>query len=698
MQLLNLELGCLVLAFQCGSVLLAPLYIATFFQDWQENSTRSDQQTATLTRAALIAVNHINNRHDLLPGYKLSLIQGDSGCLFTDRAIVSYVQNVVYPREDLIAGMVGPLCSDSVRILSSLVNRQEISIPQIHLSMLPTFHNRDMYANSFGILGSIIHLIDSVTSLVDIQNWYTLLLYEDENKSFQEAIEQLDTSMFTSERVREGFVRLDPLGSRVVIILAGGPLVCEILREAVKNKMVYPAFQWIVMGLEYEQLLLSDGCFVGDVLDKLLFVTFNVDTAFKTDTDVCGGDEDLKEIRKTCNNNFSHVSLVYDSICALAFAFNSSLPLYDNSTRGKEHLKSLVTSNLAEITFNGLSGFISFDSSTGYNKRRVDINQISNETVKLIGYFSGGSLTLINNSELINISKRTQLESVRVEVAVLLALVTVVQLFIIITLHILTVVYRKHTSIRASNPKLSHSIFIGCYILVTTLMVFLWPYKTIAMLKGKAELCLIFNLWLLPIGVTLIFAPLIAHIWRLYRIFTHFRNPGCCISNSALCLIIAVQIAVDLTIAILGTTLTPTFITRTNTGRISTEGKVIMSAMCNYQNSHVWWILMLVYKFIQVSTLLGLSCLTKNIKLNRNFTTNRFKFASYLMIVATSVLTPLFLILWITNADIHADVVVICILANCLLLLCILFILLPPISEVFKAKKRANNYSSAVLL
>ena len=697
-MLLNLELGCLVLAFQCGSVLLAPLYIAIFFQDWQENSTRSDQQTATLTRAALIAVNHINNRHDLLPGYKLSLIQGDSGCVFTDRAIVSYVQNVVYPREDLIAGMVGPLCSDSVRILSSLVNRQEISIPQIHLSMLPTFHNRDMYANSFGILGSIIHLIDSVTSLVDTQNWCTLLLYEDENKSFQEAIEQLDTSMFTSERVREGFVHLDPLGSRVVIILAGGPLVCEILREAVKNKMVYPAFQWIVMGLEYEQLLLSDGCFVGDVLDKLLFVTFNVDTTFKTDTtDVCGGDEDLKEIRKTHNNNFSHVSLVYDSICALAFAFNSSLPLHDNSTRDNEHLTSLVTSNLAEITFNGLSGFISFDSSTGYNKRRVDINQISNETMKLIGYFSSGSLTLINNSELINTSKGTQLVSVRVEVAVLLTLVTVVQLFIIITLHILTVVYRKHTSIRASNPKLSHCIFIGCYVLVTTLMVFIWPFKTIAVPEGIAELCDIFQFWLLPICVTLIFAPLIAHIWRLYRIFTHFRNPGCCISNSALCLIIAVQIAVDLTIAILGTTLTPSFITRTNTGRISTEGKVIMSTMCN-QNSPVWWILMWVYKFIQASTLLGLSRLTKNIKLNRNFTTSRFKFASYLLIVATSVLLPLYLILWITNADIHGDVVVMCILANCILLLCILFILLPSIAEVFKAKKRANNYSSAVLL
>ncbi|XP_064384476.1 gamma-aminobutyric acid type B receptor subunit 1-like [Halichondria panicea] len=699
MQLLNLELGCLVLAFQCGSVLLAPLYIATFFQNWQENSTRWDQQTAMLTRAALIAVNHINNRHDLLPGYKLSLIQGDSGCLFTDRAIVSYVQNVVYPRprEDLIAGMVGPLCSDSVRILSSLVNRQEMSIPQIHLSMLSTFHNRDMYANSFGILGSIILLIDSVTSLVDTQNWYTLLLYEDENKSFQEAIEQLDTSMFTSERVREGFVRLDPLRSRVVIILAGGPLVCEILREAVKNKMVYPAFQWIVMGLEYEQLLLSDGCFVGDVLDKLLFVTFNVDTAFKTDTDACGDDEDLKEIRKTRNNNFSHVSLVYDSIWALAFASNLSLPLHDNSTRGNEHLTSLVTSNLAEKTFKGISGFISFDSSTGYNKRRVDINQISNETVKLIGYFSGGSLTLINNSELINTSKGTQLESVRVEVAVLLTLATVVQLFIIITLHILTVVYRKHTSIRASNPKLSHCIFIGCYVLVTTLILFLWPLKTIVMLKGKVEFCEIFNFWLFPIGITLIFAPLIAHIWRLYRIFTHFRNPGCCISNSALCLIIAVQIAVDLTIAILGTTLTPTFITRTNTGRISTEGKVIMSTMCK-QNSPVLLLLMWVYKFIQASTLLGLSCLTKNIKLNRNFTTTRFKFASYLMIVATSVLLPLYLILWITNADIHGDVVVMCILANCFFLLCILFILLPPIAEVFKAKKRANNYSSGVLL
>ena len=681
-----LLLGCLVSALQCRSVLLAPLYVATFLK---ENSTGSDQQEAWLIRAAVIAVKHINSRHDLLPGYNLSLIQGNSGCLFTDRAIVSYVRNVVHTRRDLVAGMVGPLCEDSIGILSSLANRRRTSIPQIHLSILPKFHNRAMYANSFGILGSLSDLIDCVISLADKQNWLTLLLYEDENTSFQKAIEQLDTHRLTSERVMEGFVHLDALKSRVVIILAGRPLVCEILRAAVENKMVYPAFQWIIIGLEYEQLLLNDECFVGDVLDKLLFVTFNVDTAFKTG---CCYDEDLKQL---WNTNNSQVSLVYDSIWALAFAFN--LSLHANSTSDNEYFTSLVTSNLAEITFNGSSGLISFDSSTGYNKRRVDIHQISNEMMKLIGYFSSGSLTLINDSELINTSGGIQLEGVRVEVAVLLTIVTFVQLLIIFILHILTTVYRKHTSIRASNPKLSHSIFIGCYVLVATLMVYLWPYKTIAVLETRAELCLSFNMWLLPIGVTLVFAPLIAHIWRLYRIFSHFNNPGCCISNSALLLIIAVQIAVDLIIAILGSTLAPTFITLTNTGTISTEGKVIKSAMCN-QGTPLLWLLTWVYKFIQASTLLVLSCLTKNIKLNRNFTTSRFKFASYLVIVATSVLFPLFLILWITNADIHGDVVVISILTNCFLFLCTLFVLLPPVREVLIEKKRANNYSSAVLL
>mgnify|MGYP001951274661 CR=1 FL=1 len=274
-------------------------------------------------------------------------------------------------------------------------------------------------------------------------------------------------------------------------------------------------------------------------------------------------------------------------------------------------------------------------------------------------------------------------------------LLTMIQLCIIITLHILTVVNRKHKSIRASNSKLSHFVFIGCYLIIATLMLFLWPYKTLPVLEGRAEVCVTFNYWLLPVSLTLIFGPLIAHVWRLYRIFTHFNRPGCCLSDNALYGIVVLMICLDLLIAILNTALSPTQVSYTYTGRVSPEGRVIESSMCS-QSPII--IVVWVYKYVQATTLLVFSCLTSKVKTGKDFSTGRFKIVTYSIIVLSAILLPLYISLWITNADIHGDVVVMCILTNGFLLLCTVFILLPPVAGALRTRKTINRYSSAVFL
>ena len=265
----------------------------------------------------------------------------------------------------------------------------------------------------------------------------------------------------------------------------------------------------------------------------------------------------------------------------------------------------------------------------------------------------------------------------------LFSLITFILLSVIAGVHVLTIRYRHHPCIRASNHKLSHLVFIGCYATAATEFVYLWPLKAVVLLDIRATTCLILNAWMFPIGHSLIFAPLIAHIWRLYRIFTHFTNPGCWISDTALGSIIAALLGVDVLIGTLWSVLTPTYLVYIDEGTVNERGMQQVTTVCTH-TSPVWYWLMVVYKFCQLLMLMALCLLTKNVGINRNFTTGRFKVASYLITLATAALFPTYFLLYLTNAEIHADVVVMCILANIFLLICNTFILLPPVLWALK--------------
>lgn len=663
----------------------------------------------SLFSAAQYSIEVINNREDILPNHTLSLVRGASDSV--DEAIVSYVENIAYSNVETgcVVGIVGPVDKDSVQVISSLNNQQQqhcgdrgIAIPHIHLSSL--LQDGGVYANSFGILGSQLHLIDAVISMVNNQNWDNiLLLHEDDGSEL--VIERLTrqlTGRISTQTIRENHVFLEDTDEvMVVMVLARAPLVCEVLQKAMSQKIMYPAFQLVVMGLKYEQLALNSACQLDKlmvVLNQLILVTFNIDIGSGAGYH-CYHYKCIQQQWKTGKLNCDNCPLVYDSIWALALAINGTLGVYKNNNNNNsscwdDRFNSLVSSGLANINFKGISGSINFDEASGYNIRRVDILRVSinNTEPELIGYFYNGSLSFFNGS---NISFGRQLESVRIEVAFFLTLLTLIQFFVIFTLHVLMLVYRKHTSIRASSSKLSNIVFIGCYLLIATLMLFLWPYKTIPVWEGRGAICLSFTVWLFPVSLSLVFGPLIAHIWRLYRIFAHFNRPGCCLSDNALYGIVTMMILVDLLIGLANTVLTRVSVSFESTGRVSMEGNLIFAPKCNLGPV---WVLIWVHKYIQASILFVLSCLTSNVKMTQDFSTGRFKIGSYLIIVLSTTLLPLYLFLWISDADIHGDVVVFCILGNCFLLLCTAFILLPPVLAAVRTQKKINSYSSAVLL
>ncbi len=76
-----------------------------------------------LLPAAGLATERINNRTDLLRHYRLVLTDADGGCEITSKGLVSFVREVVYPRNECVIGIIGPGCSASTQAVSPLSAR-----------------------------------------------------------------------------------------------------------------------------------------------------------------------------------------------------------------------------------------------------------------------------------------------------------------------------------------------------------------------------------------------------------------------------------------------------------------------------------------------------------------------------------------------------------------------------------------------
>ena len=69
--------------------------------------------------ATQLAVDHVNNRSDVLRDYHIELIEADGGCNVTSKAWISLVSQLFH-NDKQIVGIMGPRCSDSAEAVGAI--------------------------------------------------------------------------------------------------------------------------------------------------------------------------------------------------------------------------------------------------------------------------------------------------------------------------------------------------------------------------------------------------------------------------------------------------------------------------------------------------------------------------------------------------------------------------------------------------
>ena len=686
--------------------------------------------------AAKLAVKHINQDKSILPGYQVELINADGGCNILDRTLSSFFDYVLH-EQPAVAGIIGPGCSDSSLTVSSLSSRPEIALPNVHLGTSPLLEDRNNYPYAYGIVSSSFALLQTAAALMEHNNWGNVAVLYDSD-SFVHLNQQLRNmiSLILGRNrvtffsmVYDTFFPYDALMrslAKVVITFTSLFRTLKLLCIAHERGMVFPYYQWVIPNFKIHQLVGAAtsctsfqyngklyNCTCKDLFQGHLLMNYRLNNIDKGERLVSGYtymDILQQYIQQVEGHNRESNSLsispniwattLYDAVWALVLALNMSTVAFNDSMNinslqlGNRDFADKMKHSLDKIKFTGVSGEISFDNTTGFVRRPVDIFHINKSmNVNLVGFFSQGKITILTSNFFINTAHDATVETVQVPVA-LLFLLPILGLFLVtLILHIISIVKRRHPSIKASSLILNHFVFSGCYIWTAASIIYIIYLKTASSENANdyANCCHAVWVWLIPVGWTLTFGTLIAKTWRIYRIFVHFRNPGQLITNQVLITIVFIQLGFDVALGTVWSIVSPVHLEKTTKAITSDQGNTvtyITQRQCVFidknGNRHLFWLLILnMYKGLQIVLLLTLTLLTRNIT-NKTFSTFLLRKASHASFLLYILMVPPFLVLWYVNAEIHADFVLMCTLIGGIFFVCLTFILLPPVLPILK--------------
>ena len=691
----------------------------------------------TLYLSEQFAVELINKNNSILRGFTLELLQGDSGCNIRPKANQAFFDNVLYRHSPL--GIVGPGCSNSAMTVSSLSGRRELSILTIHVAGSLLLSNRTLYNYSFGTLDSTEVFVQASLSLMRRNSWEPVGMLYDESRlyyastvrRFEEELRSANFSHFSSA-VYDTFIPLDVIvkdNIRVIFLFVGPDYLSRIFCLAYHLDLLYPIYQFVIVSRVTDEIQPLSFKYVGNtitctegeiakVINGSLIIHYQLESSENT-TDIGLSYNQFFDIYnqrvfeyntlnalsqnksdKLIKTSFWAASF-FDAIWSMALALNSSVEttgLLSNSGNvyGSE-LADILRKNLLEQDFRGLSGRITYNCSSGYVIRNVNIYQIDgNRLMNLIAYYAklNDSIVLTSTKgKFINGTFRTESTITAVSLTIGGILLSIVALSFIMTLilHILTVIYRDRKSVKASSTKLSHVAFIGCYLLAFCGLVNFMVECLSGTISPSAE-CHLFHVLnsVGAIGGTLLFGPICARTWRLYRIYVHFTNPGKLISDWFLLSLILILFVLNLIVAILSATVEPFKPEYTNTSlfrevmdtRGNTQEIVLVETVlieCVQDSYFLWFGFLFFFPVSLMGIAFWLAVFTRKIP-HKDFQTQSIMLLVYLL---SGFSTVGFLLYFFFNINLLRYVVLNVVFATSVLFSCLL-LFLPPLYPQLK--------------
>ena len=549
---------CRQVAFKFLTVILAVFV----YGESGENKTRVNQKLTTLhlltllppgdgadrslLPAAELAVDKINAKDDLLPGYRLELIAADTELcnetLITE-SYISFVKYIASGGPFNVVGVIGMTCATVTQAISPLAGRSDVDLLQISAGELPpTFTNVQAYPRLYRVISSSAVQNDALLELMAAFKWMNISIISDSTlidhtgtaADFVKKVNQTSSLHLNSQKVvtPRSVGDIDYTSAmKIIYVSTTAEEAWELLCTAYRQGRRWPTYVWILRNLRLEDFKAftceNDSV---NVLENVFFITFKLEANYSVNEYFCG--ETHEECRQDYQNLLGNTTMdvaLHDSVWAYALALNKSLDELTSQDLetyglGKNNVTTIIENNLKTVNFMSALGRISFTDEREA-ETTVEILQVRNGEAVEVGYYDPRSQNF--NQSLPEPPKISDtFEKVRRKLHEAVPIVTLTAAGILLvsnTVFLLLYIYHwDKPTIKATSPKLGFLILIGCYALIGGVMVLgLREYIDNFSAMCKAEF------WLQALGLELIYGTLFIRLLRVYRIFCHtFTLPG----------------------------------------------------------------------------------------------------------------------------------------------------------------------------
>ena len=677
----------------------------------------------SLLPAAQLAVDQINNRSDLLKGYTLELLVGDSGCNVVTTTYVSQVEHIIHSGK-LVVGIVGPACSEAALSVASLNRQMRLGMVHVTTGSIPLLDNRAEYPNTFGIISSSTTHVDAILELMKQNDWksvavlYDLLrpYYIETYKAFlEEDYIKTQANITFAGGITQTFLPLDEIsdkGTRVIVVMSSSIPARSLVCFAAHKKMIYPAYQFVFQDrklahfidseVTVTQLSTTYTCsreMMMKAMNGSILLHFGL-TSVASETVTISQltvDQIHKEYKRRLKQHAEEMNMTldptvfayafYDAVWAMALSVNMSTPLLNGSASPPSEI---IREQFYNLNFQGATVTVKFNNRTGRVSSIVDLHQANYSDTNLIGKWNGTHFIKITNTTGDFVKDRFESTTVLLDPVLAAVGVFVSALVFLLTavIQIINIAYRNHKSIKASSPRLNHMIFFGCYavtaaILIYTVQVAYLPNLTSNETVGSV-FCNAFA-WCLNIGYTLILATILVKLWRLnYIFFNAFKKQF--LTDKLSILVVFILLILEILLCIVWASVA--HLVQLKTESLHKEGSkqvVIVELQCESSDGYFIGII-IGYKFLLTTLVLYFSIRNRHIKMKQFHNTKSVNALLYTLSWLWGLGGPVWLVLYIQHIDLNITYSAFCLLLTLTALLSLFFIFVRPILDLIEER------------
>ena len=635
-----------------------------------------------LIPAGRLAIEQINNKSDLLPGYRLELIDIESeacGISVINTGRVNFYRHLVDPNS-LVVGVVGLFCSTVTAAISPIANHPRIDYIQVAGSTSPLFQNVAAYPRLYHTISSSNIFNRATVRLMDEFSWRKISSIHDENIFFTTTADnfasiihanpslELVTRISTSlPLIPETFTNLRQSGARIVYPTLTAPGAAKLLCEAFKGGFIWPGYVYIFHGASFGEFDESQvPCGVRELREALegVFLLQYRLYAKPSDRLVSGWtyeeyhDEYLRRLTEFANasgtqlyNNY-YANVLHDEVWSLALALNRSLETLKmlnvslaDYRFGQTTVTNTIAENFDDISFQGAGGYIKFNSFQEAESS-VNIFQMQGGQPVLVGVFNPNDDDLsLNKSELLSAVPADHFEIVY-EVLPQWLMITIFSVcglaYIMTTVILVLFLYwRKKPVIKATSPFLSLVMFGACYLVYTACVMRTLHRSFVTESNAFTVVCNV-QIWCQSTGFNLIFATLFVKLLRIYYVFRVFRKTSKYWSDQFLFLGVMLICSGGVLILILWTGIDVLHLERSEMYIPNAQPPYYLATTtCSSTNLGIWSAVTFSYTGVIILLVMFLAIQTRHVKLQNFKDTKKVNAYIFTTVIVLTITLPL---------------------------------------------------------